>query len=171
MGEELEKRSHQLNLCIHLSITSAVYLYNLVGWVGVTIRTFHHYEKTIHLIEAPGFEYSEREEEEVLEEWVYWLLKEYENGIKVIGLVYTHRIDEPQLSGSQHRGLQITKRICGTSNYPSVVMATMAWNNVTREEQSRAGKKGNGGTPQPGSRQDLHLPSARVRSEHPAAQR
>jgi hypothetical protein len=106
----------------------------LLDWMGVTIHSFRHYDRMIHLIDTPGFGSAERSEEEVLEELLYWLLKAYGSGIRVTGVVYMHRIDEPRMTGIQLRVLQMFKKLCGTQNYPAMVMATTGWNRVTRDE-------------------------------------
>jgi hypothetical protein len=85
------------------------------------------------LVDVPAFDFPGRGRDEVLEELIFWLLKAYESGVKLTGLVYMHRIDSNKMFGSDMSALRIFKKLCGTQNYPAIVMATSGWNKIQRQ--------------------------------------
>lgn len=98
-------------------------------------------QRTIHLIDTPGFSDTKRTESEILEEIAYWLTTAYDNGVMVSGLVFLHRITDPRLQGSSLRALTLFKKICGTENYKGVVLATTRWDELIPSERFMASSR------------------------------
>jgi hypothetical protein len=86
--------------------------------------------KTVHLIDTPGLDDTNRQDEDVFQELAYWLVKSYQMAIRIAGVVYLHRVTDPRLAGSAYRGLQIFKKMCGADNYRGIILATTRWDEV-----------------------------------------
>lgn len=72
-----------------------------------------------------------------------WLEKSYQEGTKLNGLIYLHRIIDPRMPGSAMSNLRMFRSLCGASNFKNVVLATSFWGQVgiaegeTRENELR----------------------------------
>jgi hypothetical protein len=88
----------------------------------------------VHLIDTPGFDDTNRSDVQVLQDVAHWLSKSFENGIRLSGLIFIHRISDPRLSGSARRNLLMFKKLCGEKVYQSVVLATSMWSKITPDE-------------------------------------
>jgi hypothetical protein len=104
------------------------------GSTRIMMHTIHHNGRIVHLVEAPSLDSPGREEEEVFEEWAYWLIQAYKKGMRVNGLVYLHNILDPRLTHSALYGLEVFKEMCGDENYPAIVMATSRWDIVEEDK-------------------------------------
>lgn len=105
-------------------------------------------ERTVHLVDTPSFDDSVRSDEETLQEFAYWLVAAYEQGILLSGIVLLHRITDTRLYGSAQRALEILKAMCGQGAFCGTVIATTMWDQVSigdrelaldRHEQLRKG--------------------------------
>ena len=92
-------------------------------------------QKTIHLVDIPGFGDSKRSDTDVLQEIAFWLLKAYQMGIRLSGIVYLHRITDVRMQGSAQRGLDTFKKICGPENYAGIVLATTRWDDISKASE------------------------------------
>jgi hypothetical protein len=93
-----------------------------------------HNGGTVHFIEAPALDSAMREEEDVFEEWGYWLVQTYTRGVRINGLVYLHNILDPRLTHTALTGIEILKRICGVKNFEAITMATTRWDKINPGE-------------------------------------
>ncbi|KIW87489.1 uncharacterized protein Z519_11812 [Cladophialophora bantiana CBS 173.52] len=107
---------------------------------SVSIFSFRHKSKTVHLIDTPGFNDTTRSESEVLQEVAYWLSTAYgkadaklEDRFRLNGIVYLHSIADVRWSGSTRRSLNMLRTICGPENYDAIVLTTTFWDQVDRE--------------------------------------
>jgi hypothetical protein len=57
----------------------------------------------------------------------------YENGKKLAGVIYIHRISDIRMSGISTRNFNMFRQLCGDSTLKNVVMLTNMWGDVTRE--------------------------------------
>jgi hypothetical protein len=114
----------------------------------VSIFSFQHGSKTVHLIDTPGFNDTTLSESEVLQEIAYWLSAAYgkadakpECRFRLNGIIYLHSIADVRWSGSTRRSLNMLRTICGPENYDAIVLTTTFWDEVdkaagdTREAQ------------------------------------
>ncbi|KIX10127.1 uncharacterized protein Z518_01208 [Rhinocladiella mackenziei CBS 650.93] len=94
-----------------------------------------------YLVDTPGFDDSNRPDQEILREVSSWLTKTYADNIKLSGIIYLHRIMDVKFTGAAVRNLSMFKKLCGDGNLASVVLATTFWSKVdpdtgnTRENQ------------------------------------
>ncbi|KIW68354.1 hypothetical protein PV04_04307 [Phialophora macrospora] len=107
---------------------------------SVSIFSFQHKSKTVHLIDSAGFNDTTRSESEVLQEVAYWLSTAYgkadaklEDRFRLDGIVYLHSIADVRWSGSTRRSLNMLRTICGPENYGAIVLTTTFWDQVDRE--------------------------------------
>ena len=105
----------------------------------MSIFSFQHGSKTVHLIDTPGFNDTTRSESEVLQEIAYWLFAAYgkadtkpECRFRLNGIIYLHSIAEVRWSGSARRSLNMLRTICGPENYDAVVLTTTFWDEVDK---------------------------------------
>ena len=95
-------------------------------------------ERTVHLIDTPGFNDSLRSDGETFQELAYWLAAAHENKLKLSGIVYLHRITDTRLHGSAHRALEMFKAMCGVQGFRGVVVATTMWDGLVGDEIQKA---------------------------------
>ncbi|KAM0481572.1 hypothetical protein ACHAPX_003683 [Trichoderma viride] len=81
----------------------------------------------VHLIDTPGFDDTSRSDVEVLQNIAVWLSDSFEQGTKLSGIIYLHRIIDVRMAGSALRNLSMFKKLCGEEAYSSVVLATSMW--------------------------------------------
>ncbi|QYS94986.1 ANK_REP_REGION domain-containing protein [Trichoderma simmonsii] len=84
----------------------------------------------VHLIDTPGFDDTSRSDVEVLQNIALWLKESFEQGTKLSGIIYLHRIIDVRMAGSTLRNLSMFKKLCGEEAYSSVVLATSMWSQV-----------------------------------------
>ena len=80
----------------------------------------------IILVDTPGFDDTTRTEAEVLRELASWLQKTYQDGSRLSGLLYLHRIIDPRMSGSAMKSLSIFRKLVGHA-LSKVVLVTTHW--------------------------------------------
>ncbi|KAK3342179.1 hypothetical protein B0T25DRAFT_617967 [Lasiosphaeria hispida] len=88
----------------------------------------------VHLIDTPGFDDTNRSDVEVLQDIAHWLSASFQDGIRLSGIVYMHRISDLRMAGSARRNLVMFKKLCGEKAYQSVVLATSMWSKVSDNE-------------------------------------
>ena len=114
-------RKHKLN---DLSIgTQQVIEYPFIWKTGVTV----------HMVDTPGFDDTNRTDTEVLREIAAWLTETYANNIKLSGIIYLHRITDRRLQGSAKRNLFMFKKLCGDDALKNIVLATTMWEHVSEK--------------------------------------
>lgn len=107
----------------------------------MTVHTMSFQDRTIHLIDTPGFDDSGRTDGETLQELSYWLAAAYEREIQLSGIIYLHRITDTRLQGSASRGLIAFKKMCGEESYCGIVIATTRWDELAPEQIAAASKR------------------------------
>jgi hypothetical protein len=95
-------------------------------------------ERTVHLIDTPGFNDTSRSDGETFQELAYWLAAAHESKLQLSGIIYLHRITDVRLHGSAHRALKVFKAMCGTQAFRGVVVATTMWDGLVGDEIEKA---------------------------------
>jgi len=111
------------------------------GTSRVSIHTTRIMSRTLHLIDTPGFDDSERSDIDTLQELAYWLAAAYERGMRLHGIIYLHRISDTRLQGSALRSLNALKAMCGQAALGGVVLATTMWDTIPLESVTNAVKR------------------------------
>lgn len=113
----------------------------MIATVEVSIISFQHKGRTIHLIDTPGINDTARTELDVLKEIAFWLSAAHDNGIQLNGIVYLHSIAVPKWAASCAKATTLLKAICGPQNYASIVLATTHWSSVPTEVGNKRHKE------------------------------
>ncbi|KAK7682651.1 hypothetical protein QCA50_014451 [Cerrena zonata] len=87
--------------------------------------------KTVTLIDTPGFDDTTRSEAEILGLISHFLAATYENGRKLNGVVYLHRISDYRMGGVARRNFRLFRELCGEDALKNVVIVTNMWGDVT----------------------------------------
>lgn len=65
---------------------------------------------------------------------MYWLVRAFQNGIKISGIIFLHNITTTRVQGSDVKALEIIKAICGETSYSAITLATTRWEQVNEEK-------------------------------------
>ncbi|WQF90245.1 Putative GTP binding domain, P-loop containing nucleoside triphosphate hydrolase [Colletotrichum destructivum] len=87
----------------------------------------HEVHGRIELLDTPGFDDTFSADTEVLREIAARMSRMYEDGKKLAGIIYLHRISDNRMTGSALRNLRMFKELCGENAYKHVVLATSMW--------------------------------------------
>lgn len=112
-----------------------------LGTSRVTIHTMSHEDRTIHLIDTPGFNDTERSDSETLQELAFWLSAAYRRSLHLNGIIYLHPINNPRLPGSASMSLNAFKSLVGEKSYHGVVLATSMWDKVAPNQMEHAAQR------------------------------
>ncbi|OCH88559.1 hypothetical protein OBBRIDRAFT_820125 [Obba rivulosa] len=89
--------------------------------------------QSIMLVDTPGFDDTTRSQADVLKEISSFLRQSYEEGQKVAGVLYVHRISDFRMSGIARENFRMFRKICGNGAMKNVVIATNMWGEVKEE--------------------------------------
>jgi hypothetical protein len=133
--------AQSLESCENICLATTRFITNdsFKGTMGLTMHTMSvpGLDKRICLIDTPGFDDTHRSDADILQEVTFWLVKSYELGIRLSGIIYLHRITDVRLGGSAIRGLNVFKAMCGADNFHGVTMATTFWDKVDDFDKAR----------------------------------
>jgi len=91
---------------------------------------FSHRGKSITLVDTPGFDDSNIPDREILMKLLRWLKETQQEGQKLSGILYLHRIDAPKMQGSALRNFGTFKQLCGEGFYKNIMLGTTCWDLV-----------------------------------------
>lgn len=89
---------------------------------------------TVYLVDTPGFDDTNRSDNEVLSEIAAWLTTSYNNQIRLSGIIYLHRISDIRMQGSAKKNLFMFKKLCGQKALKNVILATTMWDRISEAE-------------------------------------
>lgn len=81
-------------------------------------------DRTVYLIDTPGFDDTNRSDTQVLTEIATWLGDSYRSKVLLHGIIYLHRITDVRMSGSARRNLLMFKHLCGDEYLKKVILVT-----------------------------------------------
>lgn len=84
----------------------------------------------IFLVDTPGFDDTYKSDTEILREIAHWLATAYTCDIKLTGIIYLHRIQDPRVTGTGLKNLIMFQKLCGEDGLGSVVLATTRWSAI-----------------------------------------
>lgn len=102
---------------------------------------FDHEDKRYSIVDTPGFNDTDRSDNDVLKELADWLLEFMQRGKKISGIIYLHRISDTKMEGSALRNLRMFKKLCGESFMKNVVLGTTFWDKVGKEQGAEREKE------------------------------
>ncbi|KAF5347653.1 hypothetical protein D9757_013360 [Collybiopsis confluens] len=83
--------------------------------------------RDVCLIDTPGFDDTNKSDAETLELIGGYIAGAYENGIKLAGVLYLHRIIDVRISGVTARNLRVFHKIVGPEAMKNVFIVTTMW--------------------------------------------
>jgi len=89
--------------------------------------------RRVVLIDTPGFDDTTKSDTDILKKIAAFLATTYENGTKLSGVVYIHRISDRRFTGIAGRNFKILREICGDTSLKNVVLMTNMWGEVSHE--------------------------------------
>ncbi|KAM0232475.1 hypothetical protein ACHAP5_010728 [Fusarium lateritium] len=92
---------------------------------------------TVHLVDTPGFDDTNRKDSDILRDISAWLSKSYTEKILLNGILYLHRISDPRMQGSGKMSINLLIRLCGRNALKNVVLVTTMWEKVEIEVGER----------------------------------
>jgi len=99
---------------------------------SVECVTFDLDGQAVSLVDTPGFDDTNKSDTEILKLVSEWLAQTYENGIRLKGILYLHRISDVRMGGSALRNLSMFKKLCGESCYSNVILMTTRWDTTDK---------------------------------------
>ncbi|KAG9125053.1 hypothetical protein FRC07_009143 [Ceratobasidium sp. 392] len=99
--------------------------------------------RDVVLIDTPGFDDTELSDTEILRRISAFLGATYEEGYKLTGIIYLHRITDGRMGGISRRTFKIFRELCGQKTLSNVLIVTNMWSNppsntqIKREKQLR----------------------------------
>lgn len=99
----------------------------------MTSKPFALNGHTITLIDTPGFDDTNRSDTDILKSISAYLANTYEQGARLAGIIYMHRISDTRLGGTSSRNFRIFRELCGESTLKNVLIVTNMWSEVDPE--------------------------------------
>ncbi|EAQ90639.1 hypothetical protein CHGG_02574 [Chaetomium globosum CBS 148.51] len=121
LAEQSVQIGHSLNSCT----------------ADIGIYSFQYGDRTVYLIDTPGFDDTSRSDTEILKEIAFFLAAIYSKKVRLAGIVYLHRITDPRMQGSALKNLHMFQKLCGDRGLSSVVLATTMWKGLDATEEGR----------------------------------
>ncbi|KIL67665.1 hypothetical protein M378DRAFT_102256 [Amanita muscaria Koide BX008] len=82
------------------------------------------------LVDTPGFDDTQKSDTEILRLIAVYLSTAYENGKKLSGVIYFHRISDFRVGGISRRNFKMFRQLCGDDNLKNVLIVTNMWGEV-----------------------------------------
>ncbi|KAJ3498496.1 hypothetical protein NLJ89_g10213 [Agrocybe chaxingu] len=89
--------------------------------------------RTVTLIDTPGFDDTTKSDADILRMIGLFLATTYQQGKKLAGVIYIHRISDFRMGGISTRNFKMFHELCGDSTLKNVVILTNMWGEVSRE--------------------------------------
>ncbi|KAF7422444.1 hypothetical protein PC9H_010600 [Pleurotus ostreatus] len=87
--------------------------------------------RTVTLVDTPGFDDTDKSDTDVLAMIAAFLNASYEQGRKLAGLIYMHRISDYRMGGLSARNFRMLRRLCGDTTLKNLVIVTNMWGDVS----------------------------------------
>ncbi|KAG8738085.1 hypothetical protein FRC10_007296 [Ceratobasidium sp. 414] len=89
--------------------------------------TFQVDGQNVILFDTPGFDDTHLSDTEVLKRIAAFLVESYEQGYKLTGIIYLHRITDIRFGGISRRTFSVFRNLCGQDSLSNVVIVTNMW--------------------------------------------
>ncbi|KAL7948669.1 P-loop containing nucleoside triphosphate hydrolase protein [Trichoderma barbatum] len=89
------------------------------------------------LIDTPGFDDTDRPDNEITAVILNWLKASFDVDTKLNGVVYLHRIIDPRMSGTALRNNRMFRRLVGEHAFKNVILATTFWEQAPKDVASQ----------------------------------
>lgn len=95
-------------------------------------------ERTITVVDTPGFDDTEKPAGEVLAEITSFLAAQHSVGMPLRGVLYLHKISDNRMTGSSMKYLRLLKSLVGDDALQNVIFVTTMWNKLRDEDKVEA---------------------------------
>ncbi|KIM56893.1 hypothetical protein SCLCIDRAFT_69667, partial [Scleroderma citrinum Foug A] len=95
-----------------------------------TAKPFFMDGRLVTLVDTPGFDDTTRSDTDVLTAIAAYLSNTYEQGAKLAGIIYMHRISDFRVGGTSKRNFRIFRELCGDNTLRNVLIVTNMWGSV-----------------------------------------
>lgn len=92
-------------------------------------------DKTVILVDTPGFNDTFRPDTDILASLVDWMKASYQE-MQLSGIIYLHDIKLDRMYGSSLTNLRMFRRLCGDDNLKNVILATTKWSDPPKSEEA-----------------------------------
>ncbi|KAF5340897.1 hypothetical protein D9758_012199 [Tetrapyrgos nigripes] len=96
-------------------------------------QTFDIDGRKVLLIDTPGFDDTNHSDADILNMIATFLATMYEDGRKLAGVIYLHRISDIRMGGVSTRSFKMFRWLCGPEALRNVVLLTNVWDGVSLE--------------------------------------
>ncbi|RDB26374.1 GTP-binding protein A [Hypsizygus marmoreus] len=96
-------------------------------------RPFDMAGRRVTLIDTPGFDDTNKSDADILRMIAAFLATAYENGKKLAGVIYIHRISDFRMGGISTRNFKMFRELCGETSLKNVVIVTNMWGEVSKQ--------------------------------------
>lgn len=91
---------------------------------------FMHQGVNFVIVDTPGFDDTNVSDTEVMQKIIRWLTQSYQEGRKLNGVLYLHRITDTRMQGTASRNFRIFRSLCGDDFYSHVILGTSFWSTL-----------------------------------------
>ena len=81
-------------------------------------------------MDTPGFDDTDRDDGDVLNEIASWLYLQRKKELKLTGLIYLHRITDNRVGSTAVRNLRLLRALVGEDNMRNLVLVTNRWEDL-----------------------------------------
>ncbi|TFY75959.1 hypothetical protein EWM64_g8053 [Hericium alpestre] len=93
--------------------------------------------RSVALIDTPGFDDTNSSDTDILKTIASFLSSKYEEGTKLAGVIYMHRIMDVKAGGISRRNFSLFRALCGDASLKNVAIVTNFWDQVERDVGER----------------------------------
>jgi hypothetical protein len=137
-GMQRPQVGHSLKSCLSPSVQLTCLELSHVGTTEPQVYSFKQPGgRRGFLIDTPGFDDTAQSDTEVLRGIASFLCRLYENGRRLTGLIYLHRITDPRMGGSAVKTLEIFQKLCGWETFPSIVLVSTMWQTLGSDAEAQ----------------------------------
>ncbi|KAJ1305019.1 hypothetical protein OPQ81_000062 [Rhizoctonia solani] len=91
--------------------------------------------RNIVLFDTPGFDDTHLSDTEILKRISGFLAASYQEGHKITGIIYMHRITDIRVGGISRRTFNVFRKLCGKDSLSNVLLVTNMWSDPPTSEQ------------------------------------
>ena len=88
-------------------------------------------------MDTPGFDDDRFDDDVVVTRILTWLKNSFDDGIRLNGLIYMHRITDPRMRGTAVSNMRMFRKLCGPDCFQNVILATTFWGQIDPDEGQR----------------------------------
>ncbi|CAE6432782.1 unnamed protein product [Rhizoctonia solani] len=91
--------------------------------------------RNVVLFDTPGFDDTHLSDTEILKRISGFLAASYQEGFKLTGIIYMHRITDIRVGGISRRTFNVFRKLCGKDSLSNVLLVTNMWSDPPTPQQ------------------------------------